>query len=61
MIGSVGYGVYSLGGKYDMRKAKILRFLMYMHLLASIAAPFMAVSFANKYKRNDIGKAIDEA
>ena len=23
---------------------------MYMHLLASIAAPFMAVSFANKYK-----------
>lgn len=33
-----------------MRKAKVLRFLMYMHLLASIAAPFMAVFFANKYK-----------
>lgn len=33
-----------------MRKAKVLRFLMYIHLLASIAVPFMAVFFANKYK-----------
>ena len=33
-----------------MRKAIVLRFLMYIHLLASMAVPFMAVFFANKYK-----------
>ncbi|MDD6571642.1 MAG: hypothetical protein PUF12_04535 [Thermoflexaceae bacterium] len=32
-----------------MKKAKLMVFLMYMHLLASIVLPAMAVIYANKY------------